>query len=107
KKSLCEVLEATQIRKSNRTARSACTEFLHPEGQQGPTTERSHATLLALLPAQQSDFSRHRAWSFTHSCSLRAAQAGLDEGTFTEGHELDRKCRDRPHPHGRLRCGFS
>jgi len=38
---------------------------------------------------------------------MRAALAGLDEGTFTEGHELNRKWRDRPHPHGRLRCGFS
>jgi hypothetical protein len=38
---------------------------------------------------------------------LRAALDGLDEGTFTEGHELDRKWRDRSHPHGRLRCGFS
>jgi hypothetical protein len=27
----------------------------------------SHAALLALLPAQQSDFSRHRAWGFAHS----------------------------------------
>ena len=25
--------------------------------------------------------------------SMRAALAGLDEGTFTEGHELDRKWR--------------
>ena len=32
---------------------------------------------------------------------------GLDEGEFTEGHELDRRWRVRPHPHGRLRCGFS
>jgi hypothetical protein len=38
---------------------------------------------------------------------MSAALAGLDEGTFTEGHELDRKWRDQPHPHGRLRCGFS
>src|SRR5262249_32294449 len=33
---------------------------------------------------------------------MRAALAGLDEGEFTEGHELDRKWRDRLHPHGRL-----
>jgi len=38
---------------------------------------------------------------------LRASLAKLDEGEFTEGHELDRKWRVRPHPHGRLRCGFS
>ena len=38
---------------------------------------------------------------------LRASLGGLDEGEFTEGHELDRKWRVRPHPHGRLRCGFS
>ena len=29
---------------------------------------------------------------------MRAALAGLDQGEFTEGHELDRKWRDRPHP---------
>jgi hypothetical protein len=50
-----------------------------------------HAPLLALLPAQQSDFSRHRAWGFGHSRPMRAALAELDEGEFTEGHELDRK----------------
>jgi hypothetical protein len=38
---------------------------------------------------------------------LRASIDGLNQGKFTEGHELDRKWRDRPHPHGRLRCGFS
>ncbi len=38
---------------------------------------------------------------------MRAALAGLDEGTFAEGHELDHKWRDGSHPHGRLRCGFS
>ena len=30
---------------------------------------------------------------------MRAALAGLDEGEFTEGHELDHKWRDRSHPH--------
>src|SRR5262244_2144458 len=29
---------------------------------------------------------------------LRASLDGLDEGDFTEGHELDRKWRVRPHP---------
>ena len=38
---------------------------------------------------------------------MRAALANLDEGDFTEGHELDRKWRVRPNPHGRLQCGFS
>jgi hypothetical protein len=30
---------------------------------------------------------------------MRAALANLDEGEFTEGHELDHKWRDRSHPH--------
>jgi hypothetical protein len=38
---------------------------------------------------------------------MRSAIAGLDEGDFTEGHELERKWRVRPNPHGRLQCGFS
>ena len=38
---------------------------------------------------------------------IRASLSDLDEGEFTEGYELDRKRRDRSHPHGRLRCGFS
>jgi hypothetical protein len=38
---------------------------------------------------------------------MRAALANLDEGKFTEAHELDHKWRDRSHPHGRLRCGLS
>jgi hypothetical protein len=38
---------------------------------------------------------------------MRAALANLDEGEFTEAHELDHKWRDRSHPHGRLRCGLS
>jgi hypothetical protein len=41
------------------------------------------------LPSQQSDFSRH-APSLVDA-RLTAALAGLDEGEFTEGHELDRK----------------
>jgi hypothetical protein len=31
----------------------------------------------------------------------------LDQGTFTEGHELDRKWQDGSHPHGCLRCNLS
>src|SRR5262249_47849027 len=50
---------------------------------------RPHATLLALLPPQQQHLSRHRTSPFPHLC--QAALAGLDEGDFTEGHELDRK----------------
>jgi hypothetical protein len=38
---------------------------------------------------------------------LRASIDGLNQGEFTESHELDRKWRVRPHPHGRLQCGFS
>jgi hypothetical protein len=30
---------------------------------------------------------------------LRASLDGLDQGEFTEGHELDHKWRDRSHPH--------
>jgi hypothetical protein len=48
---------------------------------------------LALLPAQQSDFSRHRAWTSPIHARMRAALANLDQGEFTEGHELDRKWR--------------
>jgi len=49
---------------------------------------------MALLPPQQQHLSRHRAWSFAHfmpGCVLRSLN--LDEGEFTEGHELDRKWR--------------
>jgi hypothetical protein len=46
------------------------------------------------------------AYSLICAC-LRASLDGLVEGEFTEGHELDHKWRDRPHPHGRLRRGFS
>jgi hypothetical protein len=49
--------------------------------------------LLALLPSQQSNFGRYRAWGFTHSCSYACCARQLDEGEFTEGHELDRKWR--------------
>ena len=38
---------------------------------------------------------------------MRAALANLDEGDFTEGHELERKWRVRPNPHCRLQSGFS
>jgi hypothetical protein len=38
---------------------------------------------------------------------MRAGIDGLDEGEFTEGHELHRQWRVRPPPHGRLQCGFS
>jgi hypothetical protein len=34
---------------------------------------------------------------------LRASIDGLNQGKFTEGHELDRKWRDQSHC---LRCGF-
>ncbi|SRR6266540_1335111 len=44
------------------------------------------APLLALLPPQQPNLPRHRT-------RMRAALANLDEGEFTEGHELDRKWR--------------
>jgi hypothetical protein len=33
---------------------------------------------------------------------MRAALDGLDEGEFAEGHELDRKWRVPPYPHGRF-----
>jgi hypothetical protein len=45
----------------------------------------ANAPLLALLPPQQSNLSRHRACPITCSCS--------DEGEFTEGHELPDKMR--------------
>src|SRR5262249_21238674 len=35
----------------------------------GPTPLNCHATFLARLPPQQSNLSRHRTWSFAHSCS--------------------------------------
>jgi hypothetical protein len=39
----------------------------------------------------QSDFGRHRARASPIHARMRAALAVLDAGTFTEGHELDRK----------------
>src|SRR5262249_62251828 len=53
--------------------------------------EKHNPPLLAPLPPQQSNLRRHRARGFTHSCNMRASLDGLDEGEFTEGHELDRK----------------
>jgi hypothetical protein len=39
---------------------------------------------------------------------MRASLAGLDEGTFTEAHELDNKWSETgPIHNGRLPCGFS
>ena len=66
-----------------------------------------HASLLALLPAQQKISVVIEPGASPIHARLRASLASLDEGEFTEGHELDHKWRDRPHPHGRLRCGFS
>jgi hypothetical protein len=50
-----------------------------------------HAPLLALLPPQQSNLGRQRARRFNYPCSYACCLANLDQGTFTEGHELDRK----------------
>jgi len=38
---------------------------------------------------------------------MRAELADLDQGEFTEAHELDHKWRERSHPRGRLRRGRS
>jgi hypothetical protein len=56
-----------------------------------PTTERSHATLLALYRHNNSiSVVIEPAHSLIHA-RLRASIDGLDQNEFTEAHELDRK----------------